>query len=79
MSDYKKGCIEDILKKLPPGYGVGGVYLRNGSLVPVTTFSNVCDCCAYFIGEDCQVCVFDTDKIDGLCFGPAEAPDADEE
>lgn len=78
MSDYKKSCIEDLLKKLPPGYTMGAVFL-NGLLVPVTAISNVCDDCAYFIGEDGQVCVVDTKKVDGVCFGEVEAPDAEEE
>lgn len=70
MDDKKKGCMEDILKKLPPGYTVGGVFL-NGMLVEVTNFSNLCGCAAYFV-NDGQVCVVDAGKIDGLCFGAAE-------
>jgi hypothetical protein len=78
MSDYKKTCIEDILKKLPPNYPVGGLFL-NGLLVPVANISNVCDCCAYFVDGDGQVVVVDTNKVDGLSFGAAEEEEEEEE
>ncbi|UGB32177.1 hypothetical protein [Metabacillus sp. B2-18] len=70
--DHKpKSCIEDILKKLPPSYPVGAIFL-NGLQVPVTAITNVCDCCAYFIGENGQVVVVDAGKVEGLSFGEAE-------
>ncbi|UHA59766.1 hypothetical protein KDJ21_024005 [Metabacillus litoralis] len=73
-----KSCIEDLLKKLPPSYPVGAIFL-NGLLVPVAAISNVCDCCAYFIGEDGQVVVVDAGKVEGLSFGEAEAEEEEEE
>lgn len=73
-----KSCIEDLLKKLPPSYPVGAIFL-NGLLVPVAAISNVCDCCAYFIGEDGQVVVVDAGKVEGLSFGEAEAEAEEEE
>ena len=39
----------------------------------------MCDCCAYFVGEDGQVVVVDTNKVDGLSFGEVEAEEEEEE
>ncbi len=71
--DKKDKCgVEDILKKLPPNYPVGGVFIK-GNLVIVAAFSNLCDCIAYFVDEEGQVLAFDVDKITGISFGAADA------
>lgn len=76
--DREKKRLEDIIKKLPPNYAVGGVFL-NGLLVPVTNFSNATGDLGYFI-NDGQVVLVDTDKVDGLAFGePEEAEEEEEE
>ncbi|MCL7746121.1 hypothetical protein [Halalkalibacter alkaliphilus] len=69
----KKCGVEEILKKLPPNYPVGGIFLK-GKLVPVAAFSNLCDCLAYFIDEDGQVIVVDVDKVSGVAFGEDVEP-----
>ncbi|MDT8861053.1 hypothetical protein N0O92_12490 [Alkalihalobacillus sp. MEB130] len=70
-----KDCgVENILKKLPPNYPVGGVFVK-GQFIPVSFFSNLCDCLAYFIDEDGQVIVIDVDKITGIAFGEDVAPE----
>jgi hypothetical protein len=69
--------VEDILKKLPPGYTMGGIFL-NGLLVPVTNFSNMDGSVGYFI-NDGQVVLVDTKKVNGLAFAPVEEPEEEEE
>ncbi|MGD6843801.1 hypothetical protein ACQCVH_14905 [Bacillus infantis] len=78
MTERHEGNIEGLLKKLPPNYPVGSLYLH-GSNAAVTRFSNLHNGLAYFIGEDCQVCVFDAEKVNGICFAPAEEPEGEEE
>lgn len=77
MEDNKnKKDVEDVLKKLPPNYPVGAIFL-NGLLVPVFSFSNVDGEVAYFI-NDGQVVVVDTKKVDGLAFGAVEDEEEEE-
>ncbi|MCK0472470.1 hypothetical protein [Halalkalibacter sp. APA_J-10(15)] len=64
--------VEQVLKNLPPNYPIGGVFVK-GKLIPVAVFSNICDCLAYFLDEECQVVVLEVDKITGISFG--ETPD----
>ncbi|UOE94548.1 hypothetical protein [Alkalihalobacillus sp. LMS39] len=66
--------VEDILKKLPPNYPIGGVFVK-GKLIIVAFFSNVCDGLAYFLDEEGQVIVLEVDKITGIAFGETELPD----
>ncbi|WP_026672627.1 hypothetical protein [Alkalihalobacterium bogoriense] len=66
--------VEDILKKLPPNYPIGGVFVK-GQLIIVTFFSNVCDGLAYFLDEEGQVLVLEVDKITGIAFGETELPE----
>jgi hypothetical protein len=78
MTERHEGNIEGLLKKLPPNYSVGSLYLK-GSNAAVTRFSNLNNGLAYFINEDCQVCVFDADKVHGICFAaPAEEEEEEE-
>ncbi|QOR68008.1 hypothetical protein IM538_07715 [Cytobacillus suaedae] len=67
----KKLPMHDLLKKLPPNYSLGTIYL-NGIPVQVTHFSNLDENShlAYFIADG-QVTVLDSQKIDGISFAPA--------
>lgn len=74
MSEKKnKKCdnLQELLKKLPPNYPVGGVFL-NGVNVPAGNFSNVCDCLVYFADAEGQITVVDAKKVDGISFGAVE-------
>ncbi|HZG84857.1 hypothetical protein [Paenibacillus sp.] len=70
--------IVDLLKKLPPNYTLGTVYL-NGAPVVVQKFMNLNDELAYFVDEEGQVVIMDSGKIDGLSFGAAEEEEEEEE
>jgi hypothetical protein len=78
MSERYESKIEGLLKKLPPNYSVGTLYV-NGTRANVDKFSNLNDGLAFFINNECQVCVFDADKINGICFKPAGEAAAEEE
>lgn len=64
--------VEEVLQSLPPNYPVGGIYL-NGVFVPTFSFSNLCDCIAYFTDDEGQIIAVNVKKIDGITFGEAEA------
>jgi len=70
--------IVDLLKKLPPNYTLGTVYL-NGAPVVVQKFMNLQYELAYFVDEEGQVVIMDSGKIDGLAFAPAEVEEEEEE
>ncbi|MCA1041853.1 hypothetical protein LCM00_20365 [Bacillus infantis] len=74
MERYESN-VEGLLRKLPPNYPVGSVFV-NGAKAYVDRFSNYCDGLAYFI-KDCHVCVFDADRINGICFAHPYAPAGD--
>lgn len=75
MSEESRGVMH-ILSKLHPGTPVADIYLK-GNKVTVNSFSNVCYGLAYFIGTNCEVCAFDVDDINGICFVPTEPATGD--
>ncbi|MBM7603032.1 hypothetical protein JOC75_001002 [Metabacillus crassostreae] len=70
MSEETRGVMH-ILSKLHPGTPVADIYLI-GKKVTVNSFSNVCYGLAYFVGHSGEVCAFDVEDINGICFVPTE-------
>jgi hypothetical protein len=77
MVSHEKHNVKDVLKKLPPNYPIGTLYV-NGAAVIVVTFVNYMEGLAYFIGEDCQVVIIDVDSIDGIQFAPTEVEEEED-
>ena len=65
---------EKFFKNIPVNYPIGVVFV-NGIAVEVARFSNLNQEAglAFFVDEEGQITVLDTDKIDGVAFGEAEA------
>ena len=75
------GNFKRFFQNIPVNYPIGVVYL-NGLAVEVANFSNLSKetGLAFFLDDAGQITVLNTNKIDGVAFGVADATDeADEE